>query len=125
MNQLARYSKSHRLDYFSTPNLLQPNVSISPTGYGTAAAGTSASYGALPNKPETWDGHRIYGCVADEYGYYPNQNHNAGVSTASTSDANAGSHDINHNISSFIGISNNLITCKILLLYHEIYKTIF
>lgn len=103
MRNLARYTKNSQLEYRSNPNSLPVIPQTDATGASTATLGTISSYGYIPNKATTWDADRIQGCLADEYGFTPDHNTNAGVSVATTSEYNAAAHTVAKNQTAAIG----------------------
>lgn len=102
MRQLAAYAKDNTLSYYSDPKGLPTTSSVT---YGSAA------------NASTWDADHIYGCIADDYGYYP-------TSSAHTGDDGSGSqassHDFAHNITSSVGFSLTKKQCPFTYNYQQL-----
>lgn len=94
LSSMARFSKTGELAYHSPP-----------TGLATDSSITYGSTGS--RDPATWEAHRLHGCVADTYGYYPSNANGVDSVTGST----ASSHDGSHNITAATGYKLNKKIC--------------
>lgn len=111
LKNLARYTKSSTLQYFSDPNKIPQNIHTDTYGNSMEIINTYASYGSIPNKATTWDADRVLGCLADEYGYIPTHTMNDGISISSTSNYNGAVHSTAHNMTAAIGVDLSKREC--------------
>jgi len=103
MRVLATHAKDNTMAYHSNPKDL-------PTSSGI-------SYGSGSSNASTWDADHIYGCIGDDYGYYPTNGAFTGTDGYGSS---VSSHAFYHNITTSVGYALSEFPCPTTYNYAEL-----